>query len=317
MTHFDCFNGDADGLCALQQLHLASPRQATLVTGVKRDIALLERVPATAGDRVTVLDISLDRNRTALAALLERGAHVTWFDHHYAGTIPAHPRFVAYIDPAAECCTSLLVDAHLAGRQRAWAVVGAFGDNLDASARTAAAALGLAAADLTTLRELGVLLNYNSYGETLADLFFPPAALFARLTPYADPLEFARTDPACATLREGYRADLAAAEGQPLVLATDRHALVILPAEPWARRVGGVYANALAQRAPARAHALLTTRADGAFQVSVRAPLRARDGADALCRQFATGGGRRAAAGIDRLPAADLDRFTAAFIAAF
>ena len=45
MTHSYVFNGDADGLCALQQLRLASPRGAggeTLVTGVKRDIALLE-----------------------------------------------------------------------------------------------------------------------------------------------------------------------------------------------------------------------------------------------------------------------------------
>ena len=41
-----------------------------LVTGVKRDIALLERVEAQAGDTVTVLDISLARNITALQKLL-------------------------------------------------------------------------------------------------------------------------------------------------------------------------------------------------------------------------------------------------------
>ena len=50
MTHYDVFNGDADGICALQQLRLAEPRDAVLVTGVKRDIALLDRVPARAGD---------------------------------------------------------------------------------------------------------------------------------------------------------------------------------------------------------------------------------------------------------------------------
>lgn len=317
MNRFDVFNGDADGLCALQQLHLAAPHPATLVTGVKRDIRLLERVAAGSGDRVTVLDISLDSNRAALDVLLERGARVTWFDHHYAGAIPEHPLLESHIDTAADCCTSLLVDAQLGGHHRAWAVVGAFGDNLDASARAAAAPLGLAPVDLGLLRELGVLINYNSYGETFADLYFPPADLFARLTPYADPLVFAREDPAVTILREGYRADMAAAKAQPLALATERHALVMLPAQPWARRVGGVYANALAQAAPARAHALLTALPDGAYQVSVRAPLNARDGADVLCRQFATGGGRRAAAGINRLPAAEMDRFTAAFVAAF
>ena len=31
MTCFDVFNGDADGLCALQQLRLEDPRDAVLV----------------------------------------------------------------------------------------------------------------------------------------------------------------------------------------------------------------------------------------------------------------------------------------------
>ena len=58
MTRVYAFNGDADGLCALQQLRLADPRPGELVTGVKRDINLLERVPARAGDECTVLDVS-------------------------------------------------------------------------------------------------------------------------------------------------------------------------------------------------------------------------------------------------------------------
>jgi len=36
MAYYDVFNGDADGICALHQLRLAEPREATLVTGVKR-----------------------------------------------------------------------------------------------------------------------------------------------------------------------------------------------------------------------------------------------------------------------------------------
>ena len=56
----DVFNGDADGICALHQLRLAEPAESGLVTGPKRDIGLLARVTAQAGDRVTVLDIALD-----------------------------------------------------------------------------------------------------------------------------------------------------------------------------------------------------------------------------------------------------------------
>ncbi len=58
--YFDVFNGDADGICALHQLRLAEPRQAELITGPKRDLALLKRVTADAGDNVTVLDITVE-----------------------------------------------------------------------------------------------------------------------------------------------------------------------------------------------------------------------------------------------------------------
>ena len=36
MTIFYAFNGDADGLCALQQLRLVDPREARLVTKQRR-----------------------------------------------------------------------------------------------------------------------------------------------------------------------------------------------------------------------------------------------------------------------------------------
>jgi hypothetical protein len=141
--------------------------------------------------------------------------------------------------------------------------------------------------------------------------------LYRRLRPYVDPLVFMREDPTFAVLRDGYAHDMARVEGCVPSLADERHCLHILPGEPWARRVGGVFANALAQQAPGRAHALLTQLPQGGFLVSVRAPLARPQGADQLCRQFATGGGRTAAAGINHLPDADYDRFAAAFIAAF
>ena len=73
---YDIFNGDADGLCALHQLRLEEPRAAELVTGVKRDISLLERVQAGEGDELTVLDVSMKSNAAALARALKAGARV-------------------------------------------------------------------------------------------------------------------------------------------------------------------------------------------------------------------------------------------------
>jgi hypothetical protein len=317
MAHYDVFNGDADGLCALQQLRLVEPLEATLVTGVKRDIALLGRVQAGPGDTVTVLDVSLDKNREPLVRLLQQAVRVSYFDHHYAGDIPQHPRLAAHIGTLPDQGTSLLVDDALGGRHRAWAVVGTFGDNFDQAARRAAEPLGLAEDDLADLRELGICLNYNGYGEKVADLHFAPDALFRRLAPYADPLDFLREDEAFAALRQGMAADLEQASEATAALATDRHALYLLPAEPWARRVGGVLANDLAHGVPDRAHALLTRLPGGGFVVSVRAPLIAPDGADALGRQSPPGGGRTAAAGINHLAEADYDAFVQRFLAAF
>jgi single-stranded DNA-specific DHH superfamily exonuclease len=98
---------------------------------------------------------------------------------------------------------------------------------------------------------------------------------------------------------------------------SDSHALFILPDEKWARRVSGVFANSLAQQFPTRAHAMLTRQSDGGFLVSVRAPLENKTGADELCRQFPTGGGRKAAAGINKLPADQMSAFRDAFTQAF
>ncbi|NKN31881.1 acetyltransferase [Marichromatium bheemlicum] len=317
MALYDVFNGDADGLCALLQLHLAEPRASVLVTGVKRDIALLDRVEAGAGDEVRVLDLSLDKNRAALERLLAAGVRVRYFDHHFPGEIPSHPGLEAHIDIAPDRGTSLLVDAALGGAQRAWAVVGTFGDNFDAAARQAAAPLGFDAPTLERLRELGIYLNYNGYGARVADLHFDPALLFERLRPYADPREFIAADPVFGQLRDGYADDMARAEALRPEVDETAGRVFVLPDAPWARRVSGVFANAQAQAAPERAHALLTRLPEGGFLVSVRAPLARPDGADALCRQFPSGGGRKAAAGINRLAEDDYPRFVETFLTTF
>jgi hypothetical protein len=316
MNHFDVFNGDADGICALHQLRLSQPRGSVLVSGVKRDIALLERVDARAGDRVTVLDISLDRNRAALLRLLERGVHVEYFDHHYAGDIPRHPLLVAHIDPAPSACTSTLVDHHLHGRHRHWAVVAAFGDNLATTAWALAAACRLAEPDAVRLRELGQAINYNGYGDTEADLLLPPVALYRTLAPYASPFDFLDREPTAARLVAARHRDLALAHGTRPLHEGPAGTVHLLPDAAWARRVQGEFANELAQRATGSAHAVLCEVAGG-LRASVRAPIARPGGADELCRQFVTGGGRAAAAGIDLLPREQLPVFVVAFEQAF
>jgi len=309
MMHFDVFNGDADGLCALHQLRLETPLEAVLITGVKRDIALLQRVPALAGDRVTVLDVSAATNRAALVALLARGVEVEYFDHHFAGDLPVHPGLRALIDPSPRVCTGILVDRHLGGKQRVWAVVAAYGDNLREVATELAAPLALDAAALEQLRELGESLAYNAYGDTDGDLVVHPATLYRTMASYADPFRFIAGEPILRRIDEARRDDLARAMATGPACAFDHARVYVLPDASWSRRVRGVLGNYRANELPELAHAILSPNTLGGYTVSVRAPLARPAGADALCRAFATGGGRTSAAGIDDLPHGALPEF--------
>ena len=309
----DVFNGDADGICALHQLRLAAPAESQLITGIKRDIKLLNQVQAAAGDQVTVLDISLDKNRDALIRLLENGIKVEYIDHHYAGDIPKHQNLTAVIDTQPTVCTSLLVNTLLSSQYLSWAVTAAFGDNLHESARLAATPLNLSEQALEKLNVLGTCINYNGYGASLDDLFYHPAALYEKIKPYSNPFDFIDQDEAFQKLKSGYEEDLMhAAHVKPESIEDDT-AVYILPDAKWASRVSGIYSNDLAQNNPNRAHAVLTRIKNNSYQVSVRAPLKTRTGADTLCRQFETGGGRQAAAGINILPESDIDRFIQTF----
>ncbi len=318
MAHIDVFNGDADGICALVQMRNAEPLQSRLVTGVKRDIELVAKAEAVAGDRMTVLDVSFDKNRDAVVRALGAGVEIFYVDHHFAGSVPEHGGLTTLIDTSPNVCTSLLVNEHLQSKHVEWAVTGALGDNLKTSARELAAPLGLTEERFGLLETLGVCINYNGYGASLQDLHFAPAALFELLRPHATPFEFIEQDrETFERLESGYRADMAHADGLKPIRASRSAAVFVLPDEPWARRVSGVYGNELANRHPERAHAVLTERADATYLVSVRAPLRNKRGADELCRQFPTGGGRAAAAGINALPTDQLDVFIAALEAAY
>lgn len=313
MTHYDVFNGDADGICALHQLRLAEPKASELITGVKRDIDLVKQIPVNDATSVTVLDVSMDKNRNALMPLLDAGIPVAYYDHHFAGDIPKNDTLSANIDTDANTCTGLIVNKQLQGAHLPWAVTAAYGDNLFESAASAATPLHLSEQQLLALRELGTLLNYNGYGSSLSDLFFTPADLYNRVKPYASPFDFIADDDAFATLKDGYHGDMQKAQSTKPLMATIATAVFVFPEEAFARRVSGVYANDLAQQNPDRAHAMLSTLPGDGYLVSVRAPLSNKTGADELCRQFETGGGRKAAAGINFLPASDLDKFTSAF----
>jgi hypothetical protein len=314
---YDLFNGDADGICALLQLRKAEPREAQIITGVKRDINLLGKIEAGAGDRVTVLDVSMDKNQAALQQALAAGAQVFYVDHHFPGDIPEHDSLQAIINEAPDVCTAALVNGYLQGAYLDWAVTGAFGDNLKDTARSLAQGLDISVAELDALENLGTYINYNGYGPAIEDLHFDPADLYQRLYAAEGPLDFVANSADYRKLSDGYTEDMGLAESLQPSHASAAVAVFMLPNEAWARRVSGVYSNDLATGNPGRAHAVLTAKDNGNYLVSVRAPLANKQGAAELCMQFPTGGGRAAAAGINDLPVDMLDEFVAAFSAAY
>jgi hypothetical protein len=308
--HYDVFNGDADGICALIQLRLDQAIESTLVTGIKREIQLLDKVSVKPGDSLTVLDISFEKNSHRVAEFLNVGASIFYVDHHQSGDIPSHPNLKTLIDTDNAICTSLLVNKHLNGKYPLWAVTAAFGDNLNHSAESLASTLSLSDAKLETLKNLGIYINYNGYGSGVGDLHFSPDVLYREMVRYASPFDFISDNHAAfEKLENGYQQDMANAENINPEYQNNAVAVFILPDIAWARRVSGVFGNHLANLNPTKAHAVLSYNKDGGYLISVRAPLSNKVGADEFCSGFATGGGRKSAAGINHLPKDQLGVF--------
>lgn len=319
--HYDVFNGDADGIIALLQLRLSKnkpyPKKSTFVTGVKRDISLLEQVDVHQATSVTVLDISLEKNSEALIHLLEKEVNVFYVDHHRAGDIPQSGFLTSLIDTDANTCTSLLVNNHLKGEFVHWAIAAAFGDNMQASAEKLAEQYHLSMAQQSLLKELGIYINYNGYGRSVDDLHFHPAQLLKTLSNYSNPFELINEAGSIFhQLKMAYLADMAKAKNSVVLVDNEQLSAVQLADEPWARRVSGVFGNELANASPDKAHVVVTLNEstlsdDITYTISLRAPMNNKQGAGELCASFPTGGGRAAAAGINALPVKMLGDFFA------
>ncbi|WP_420331635.1 DHHA1 domain-containing protein [Pseudoalteromonas shioyasakiensis] len=308
--NYDIFNGDADGIIALLQLQLANPVESVKVTGVKRDIQLLKKITPKAGDNIRVLDISMEKNMAELHDALCVGARVMYVDHHKAGDIPNHANLFAHIDLDANMCTSLIVSDLIDKQYHLWAITAAYGDNLFAKADSEADKRGLTELEKSQLKAFGTYINYNGYGSEVADLHFAPEDLFNELLKYKSPLDAINDQESVYyVLEKAYKADMQKAADAKVLHNCDTAKVILLDDAPWARRVSGVLGNDLANQAPNKAHAVLTYNNKGSYTVSVRAPLNNKQGAVDVCSQFATGGGRAAAAGINELDQQQVEQF--------
>lgn len=304
----DVFNGDADGILALHQLRIVEPKDSKLVTGLKRDIALLKQVSEVPGAIVTVLDISLERNVNALKQSLENQQKVLWFDHHLAGDIPNHTHLETHIDHSPEVCTAILVDSYLGHQYKDWAIAGAFGDNLHAVARKRGAEHS--EGDLEKLQEIGEAINYNAYGESRDDQTCSPEDVVLDLRKFDNPFEYYVSSQVFKEIIKQKESDTAAMQSAKELYSGQAGKALLLPDGAASRRMSGIFSNDLVYAEPGLAHAIMTNFQDG-YRISIRAPLDRPQGADVLAKKF-SGGGRAKASGVDCLPKHQLDDFCSA-----
>jgi hypothetical protein len=313
MANYDVFNGDTDGIFAWHQLRLAHPRDATLVTGVKRDVGLVSRVDAGEGDIVTVLDVSHAKNRKDVRRLLDSGAIVEYFDHHNAGELIDHPNIIYHINTEPNVSTGLIVNSHVSGKNRLWSIATAFGDNHMDLAMNMAKSENLNEEQITLLKQIGLVVNYNSYGQTVDDLFFPPEEIAgAAKACDSDIFRFTEQSNIFPILLENFEKDMDTASCQEPYSFSDKAVVYTLPNEAWPHRVMGAFSNHLVSSNKDLACAIAVLNSDGTYRISVRSSLNNPYGAGDLCKKFG-GGGREKAGGINNLDASELDNFKKEF----
>ncbi len=311
------FNGDADGMISQHILEMALGTPHLRITGLKREVQLLHKLPALAAARIHVFDISMRRNQNELPAILAgENIHVTWYDHHDPGEIAEHPRLTTHIQQAPGTCTAVIVHGLYERAYPLWAAMAAFGDNLPATAEALTTDAGISAAETALLRKTGVLLNYNAYGENPGDVRFLPAHLARHMSSFSSALDFCRDESIFGPLGDQFASDQARCEGLEALLDLPSARALLIPNVDWARRFAATWANQRILANPSQALAMIQPRTDGTFLVSIRAPHRpdgpAFSAAD-LAAEFPTGGGRKLAAGINVLPANDVKRFVERF----
>jgi nanoRNase/pAp phosphatase (c-di-AMP/oligoRNAs hydrolase) len=311
-VHCDVFNGDADGIFALAQLRKSNPKVSTLFTGTKRDIGLLRHLVEIKNSTVTVLDISMEKNLSDLNTCLKNNNQITWFDHHQSGTIPKIDLLDANIDTSPKVCTSILVDHHLSGAQRAYAIAGAYGDNLHSEAELMGE--NLSSEELAILKDIGETINYNGYGEKLSDLAVEPKMVYLDLLKFDSPFEFAKHSEVFAKIKKQMIDDAQQMQTTKKIHSSSVGDCLLLPDHPSSARMSGIYSNDLVHANPDRAHAIFTQlKNESGFRISIRSPLNRPYKADTLANLFPNGGGRAKAAGINCLHETELNNFYTKF----
>ncbi len=258
-----------------------------IVSGKKTQIGLVNEVAdkVAPGSTVLVMDLSSRENTLGLMKLKKKGAKVHYIDHHE----PAENLDDLLIEGSSKVIntdktynTSTIINEGFRNRYVEWAIVGAYGDNLIATAEKLAKEHGIQHQE--DLRQVANILNYNSCSEGIA-----PDQLLKNLLRYNSPIDFLRSDLGQRLNEQYVSAKKQLSEVSPIY--SNDFEIYLLPDSEVARALFPIVSNDMQGKSPSKTHIVLVPF-NNTFTVSIRAPQKANEIAKKL-----GGGGRETAAG--------------------
>jgi nanoRNase/pAp phosphatase (c-di-AMP/oligoRNAs hydrolase) len=172
---------------------------------------------------------------------------------------------------------------------------------------------GLDDEQILLLKQIGLTVNYNSYGQTVDDLFYSPEEIAKAVKACgSDIFSFTEQNDIFSTLLENFSNDLSSAVCQEPYSISKNGVIYVFPNEVWTHRIMGSFSNHLVSTNKDLACAIAVLNSDETYRISVRSSLNNPHGAGDLCKEFG-GGGREKAAGINNLPDSELDEFKKEF----
>ena len=273
----DVCAGDADALCAVLQWRLHEPKAAQMVSGPLCATASLGRFQLLPGDDVLVCNVPFNSQPAPGMSGPIGNARVQYLDCRGQAPGDSSPYSKAGHSTDAKVCTSLLVNHLLQGKFGGWALVGAYGSQVQQGVNAHALQLGFSAGARKRLQRLGEVITYNAEVIHPRYLYAEPATLYARLLRYDDPLEFLQSESLADELDELRQSDLQTGLAWKPYWRDAHASVYVLPDEAWAARVARYLKSRLAILDPERAIAVLSPAGTGSYRAAVQPGLMVRN----------------------------------------
>ena len=124
------------------------------------------------------------------------------------------------------------------------------------------------------LKQIGLVVNYNSYGQTIEDLFYSPEEIAeAARACGSDIFKFLEQGDIFSTLLENFNADMSSAVCQEPFSISENGVIYTLPNEAWTHRIMGSFSNHLVSTNKNLACAIAVLNSDGTYRISVRSSI--------------------------------------------